>query len=73
MIDHPDNPRSPMPWYCRSGEGYDLMCAAFLFHEPMTLAKGRQIVLRHRVLYRDGWWEAQEFAKLAGAFRDAAG
>ncbi len=73
MIDHPDNPRSPMPWYCRTEEGYDVMYAAFLFHEPMTLAKGRQIALRHRVIYRDGWWEADEFNQIADAFQSGAG
>jgi hypothetical protein len=73
MIDHPSNPRTPMPWYCRSGENYDVMYAAFLFHGPMTLAKGRKLALRHRVLYRDGWWEAEEFDRLASAFRDTAG
>jgi hypothetical protein len=73
IIDHPENPRSPMPWYCRSGESYDVMYAAFLFHEPITLARGRQLVLRHRVLYRDGWWEAKDFAALADAFRHPPG
>ena len=73
MIEHPDNPRSPMPWYCRSGDGYDVMFASFLFHEPMTLAKGRQLVLRHRVVFRDGWWEADEFAGLSDAFRNGTG
>jgi hypothetical protein len=69
MIDHPDNPRSPSPWYCKSGESYDFMNAAFLFHEPMTVPKGRILNFRYRVLYRDGWWEADDFSRLAGDFR----
>ncbi len=69
MIDHPENPRNPMPWNCRSEPGYNVMYAAFLFHAPMTLARGRHLALRHRVIYRDGWWEAAEFEKLASAFR----
>lgn len=69
MIDHPDNPRSPTPWYGKTDEGYDFMNAAFLFHEPMSVPKDRPLNFRYRVLYRDGWWEAEDFAKLAHAFR----
>ncbi len=69
MIDHPDNPRGPTPWYCRSGNGYTLMNAAFLFHAPMELAQGQSIRLRYRIAYRDGAWQAEEFARLADAFR----
>ncbi|HEX4054880.1 MAG TPA: PmoA family protein [Tepidisphaeraceae bacterium] len=71
MIDHPDNPRSPSPWYGKTDERYGFMNAAFLFHEPMTVLKDRTLNFRYRVLYRDGWWEAEEFAKLAETFRNA--
>jgi hypothetical protein len=69
MIDHPSNPRSPSPWYCKSGNGFNYMNAAFLFHEPMTLARGVTLRLAYRVLYRDGQWTANELAQLAAAFR----
>jgi hypothetical protein len=69
MIDHPSNPRSPSPWYCKSGQSYDFMNAAFLFHEPMRAAKGRVLEFRYRVLYRDGWWEPADFAAIAEEFR----
>jgi hypothetical protein len=39
----------------------------------MKLASSNQITLRHRVVYRDGWWEAGDFAKLASAFRNSPG
>jgi Family of unknown function (DUF6807) len=71
IIDHPTNPRSPTPWYGKTDEGYDFMNAAFLFHEPMTIGKSRPLHFRFRVLYRDGWWEADEFARLADDFRKA--
>jgi Methane oxygenase PmoA len=69
MIDHPGNPRSPQPWYCKTGNSYDLMNAAFLFNEPMNVARGEKLEFRYRVLYRDGWWEADEFSRLADEFR----
>jgi hypothetical protein len=68
MIGHPTNPRSPQPFYARAGQSYDFMNAAFLFHEPMPLAKGQSLSFRYRVLYRDGWWEPAEFAPLADGF-----
>jgi len=71
MIDHPSNPRSPSPWYCKSGNGFNYMNPAFLFHEPMTLKKEQSLRFRYRVFYRDGCWSATEFAALANAFRAA--
>jgi hypothetical protein len=68
LIDHPLNPRSPMPFYGKAGQSYDFVNAAFLFHEPMKVARGQRLEFRHRVIYRDGWWEAGDFAKLAGEF-----
>jgi hypothetical protein len=68
LIDHPKNPRSPMPFYGKAGQSYDFMNAAFLFHEPMKLPRGQKLAFRHRVLWRDGWWEAAEFFELAAEF-----
>jgi hypothetical protein len=69
MMDHPANPRGQSPWYCRGEPGYILMNAAFLFHEPMTFQQGQTLRFRYRILYRDGLWNAEEFAALATAFR----
>jgi hypothetical protein len=67
-VDHPGNPRSPTPWYCRSANGYNFWNAAFLFHEPMRLGEGQSLQFRYRVIYRDGNWAPGEFAALAEAF-----
>jgi len=71
MIDHPDNPRSPSPWYCKSGNGFNYMNAAFLFHEPMSLKREQTMRFRYRVVYRDGVWTAKEFGALAKDFRES--
>jgi Family of unknown function (DUF6807) len=68
MIDHPSNPRSPSPWYGHS-EKVNFINAAFLFHEKLEVIKGRPLIFRYRMYYRDGVWEAGEFAKLADDFR----
>lgn len=69
MIDHPSNPRSPSPWYCKSGNGFTFLNAAFLFHEPLTLQREQTLHFRYRVLYRDGVWDRSQFAWLADQFR----
>jgi hypothetical protein len=69
MVDHPTNPRTPSPWYCKSGNGFNYMNAAFLFHEAMPLPRGESLKFRYRIFYRDGLWTAGEFADLAKAFR----
>lgn len=62
MLDHPGNPRHPVPWYGASrsrvyGEGWaNYFNAAFLFHEPLTLRPGNPLALRYRVVVHDGPW-----------------
>jgi hypothetical protein len=69
MIDHPSNPRSPVPWYNKSGNGFNYMNAAFLFHEPVTVKRGDSLKFNYRICYRDGEWSAAEFKHLAEEFR----
>jgi hypothetical protein len=60
MVDHPANPRFPTPWYASNradtyGEGWANFCnAAFLWDEPLTIAAGDSLRLRHLVLVHDG-------------------
>lgn len=56
IFDHPDNPRHPTPWYGTTGPGHYLN-AAFLFHEPMSVAKGETLTFRYRVLIHDQIWD----------------
>jgi hypothetical protein len=58
MLDHPDNPRYPTPWYAGGAGSGNFLNAALLFHEPMALGAGEPLALRYRVLIHDGAWEA---------------
>jgi hypothetical protein len=69
MIDHPSNPRSPSPWYNKSGNGFNYMNAAFLFHEPLSAKRGESLKFNYRICYRDGVWTRDEFRQLAEQFR----
>ena len=63
MLDHPDNVRSPSPWYASTradtyGEGWaNFVNAAFLWDEPLTLPAGDTLALRYRTIVHDGRWD----------------
>lgn len=62
MLDHPDNPRHPTPWYAGGPGSGNFINAALLFHEPMALAAGEPLALRYRVLVHDDAWEVDRLA-----------
>lgn len=76
FLDHPDNPRHPVPWYGASrswvyGEGWsNFVNAAFLFHEPLTLGAGDTLRFAYRVVVHDGAWD---FDRAQRAWDDWAG
>jgi hypothetical protein len=63
ILDHPDNPRTPTPWYASTradtyGEGWaNFVNAAFLWHEPLTVEPDRPLALRYRIVVHDGEWQ----------------
>lgn len=73
ILDHPANPRHPVPWYASTvaGPGYgdgwaNFVNAAFLFHEPMPVPAGTELTFRYRIVVHDGavstptigaWWD----------------
>jgi hypothetical protein len=61
FLDHPSNPRHPTPFYSHPAP-VNFLNAAFLFHEPMTMAEHATLRLRYRVLVHDGAWEAERLA-----------
>lgn len=60
LADHPGNPRFPTPWYASNradtyGEGWaNFLNAAFLWDEPLSIAAGSALALRHLVIVHDG-------------------
>jgi Methane oxygenase PmoA len=67
-FDHPANPRYPVCWYAKSNNGFSFFNAAFLFHEPMTLAKGQSLSFKYQLALRDGPFDHADLERLAGAF-----
>jgi hypothetical protein len=64
-LDHPGNPRHPVPWYGSTraetyGEGWaNFLNAAFLWDEPLALAAGATLSFRYRLVVHDGAWDSQ--------------
>ncbi|MHC4198509.1 MAG: DUF6807 family protein [Planctomycetota bacterium] len=52
VFDHPENLRHPSPWYVAKGMPY--FSPALLFNKPYTLAAGKSLTLRYRVLVHSG-------------------
>ena len=69
VIDHPQNPRSPSPWYCKCRDGFTYMNPAFLFHEPMDVKSEQSLTFAYRILYRDGLWEHDAIVAAAANFQ----
>ena len=76
IFDHPDNPRSPSPWYASTksdtyGEGWaNFVNAALLWDEPLTIAANESLELSYRVIVYDGHWDTDrinaEYARWIG-------
>lgn len=50
VFDHPDNIRSPSPWYLHEGPHLLYFSPAALFNEPLELAAGQKLKLTYRVV-----------------------
>jgi hypothetical protein len=64
VLDHPDNPAHPVPFYAttRAGAGYgddwaNTIYPSFLWDGPRTLPAGKTLRFRYRVIVHDGTWD----------------
>jgi hypothetical protein len=58
LLDHPNNPRHPTPWYVIRAPVMGYINAALLNDQPMTLQPGELLVLRYRLIVHSGRWDA---------------
>ena len=70
LLDGPDNPRHPVPWYGSTraatygDEGWsNFLNAAFLWDEPLTAAAGKTLEFDFRVIVHDGMFDADRCAQ----------
>lgn len=50
ICDHPDNLRSPSPWYVHDQKPMSFFSPSLLYHESLDLAAGQSLILKYRVL-----------------------
>jgi hypothetical protein len=78
LVDHPANPRAPVPWYGSTradtyGQGWaNFLNAAFLWDEPLAVTGGEAVRFRYRAVVHDGSWPLARIHEVARAFRGAA-
>jgi hypothetical protein len=70
VLDHPSNPRHPVPWYGSTraatygDEGWsNFLNAAFLWDAALAVAGGTTLPFRYRVVVHDGVWTADRCAE----------
>jgi hypothetical protein len=56
ILDHPDNPGSPTPFYCRNDGWLGAACTG---NAAMALEEGEHLMLRYRLLIHDGAGDAE--------------
>lgn len=77
ILDHPSNPRFPVPWYGSNradtyGEGWaNFLNAAFLWAGPMQCPAGAVLTRRHRVVVADGRLATSRLAELADSWQQS--
>lgn len=50
IIDHPDNPRHPTPWWVRNAENYALLQPCLCYNEPYNLAQEESLKLKYKII-----------------------
>ena len=55
ILDHPDNPRHPTPWWVRNREDYCILHPSPCYHEPFRLAPGDKLDLQYRLVLHRGY------------------
>ncbi len=54
LIDHPENPRYPTPWWVRNGANYALLHPSPCYYEPFHITEGKSLSFRYRAVLHKG-------------------
>jgi len=72
ICEHPDNLRSPSPWYVHDQKPMSFFSPSPLYHESLKLAAGQSLTLKYRVLVHAQAMTAAQFdAECAGMARSS--
>lgn len=63
MLDHPENLRSPTPWFVIRFRTTDFVSPAPLMYSPHVMTRGERFTLRYRIFVHEGRWDAAELRR----------
>ena len=69
IIDHPDNPRYPTPWWVRNSKIYAVMGPSPCYYKSLGLASGNTVDFRYRIVVHRGAVDSGVIDKLTPATR----
>ena len=72
ILDHPDNPPHPAPWYAIRGRVIGYLNAALLAEAPLVLEPGQALSLRYRVSVHPGRWDAARLRAAVARYHHAS-
>jgi hypothetical protein len=77
ILDHPANPRNPVPWYGSTrnptygDDGWsNFLNAAFLWDSSLAVAANESLAFRYRVVVHDGAWTRDRCAREHASWLD---
>ncbi len=68
ILDHPDNLRSPSPWYAIRSKAMSFVTPAVLCFGKAQLAAGERFGLRYRIVVHPGRWSGPELAAAVASY-----
>jgi type 1 glutamine amidotransferase len=71
ILDHPENPRAPTPWYVIRSAEMSFFSPALICFGPLTLPSGQRLTLRYRVFIHEGRWDAARLKTEARRFGES--
>jgi hypothetical protein len=69
VLNHPDNPDTPTPWYAIRSSPMTYFSPAILNDAARTMAPGETMTLRYRILIRPGRWTPEALRAAVEAWR----
>lgn len=72
ILDNPDNLNAPTPWYSIAGKPMKYFGPAVICHKPHTIAAGKTLELKYRVIIHPQKWNAENLKSQLKKYKAAS-